>query len=233
MDGSDPKSGPSVATHTTNGISATHTTNGFLSQDLLINPTIQAVVRPIIPLVTAKVEVAQESLSPCQKVLPQANVTDAARLCARIFRTTGKIIGMERDHATPREASSFETRSIEIFQRPTFVATSASPTRIGNQDIFSSCHPSITKRVRNAELFDASINGFSAVNDHSTYYFSGVIGVETVSPEVGNINTCERMNFASNSVFGKTPKFVDLGLSPAHTTDKLKSVIGPATRAEG
>ena len=27
VDGSDPKSDPSVATHTTNGISATHTTN--------------------------------------------------------------------------------------------------------------------------------------------------------------------------------------------------------------
>ena len=41
------------------------------------------------------------------------------------------------------------------------------------------------------------------------------------------------MNFASNAVFGENPKFVDLGLLPAHTVDKLKSVIGPATRARG
>ena len=41
------------------------------------------------------------------------------------------------------------------------------------------------------------------------------------------------MNFASNSVLGETPKFVDLGLLPAHTTDKLKSVIGPTNRAGG
>ena len=41
------------------------------------------------------------------------------------------------------------------------------------------------------------------------------------------------MNFASNAVFRKNPKLVDLGLSPAHTADKLKSVIGPATRAGG
>ena len=41
------------------------------------------------------------------------------------------------------------------------------------------------------------------------------------------------MNFASNAVFGKNPKFVDLGLSIAHTADKLKSVIGPATRVQG
>ena len=41
------------------------------------------------------------------------------------------------------------------------------------------------------------------------------------------------MNFASNSVFGKTPKFVDLGLLPAHTANKLKSAFIPATRAGG
>ena len=70
------------------------------------------------------------------------------------------------------------------------------------------------------------------VNEHSTSSFSGVIGVETVSSEVSDINPRERMNFTSNSVFGETPKFVDLGLSPAHTTDKLKSVIGPTTRAK-
>ena len=41
------------------------------------------------------------------------------------------------------------------------------------------------------------------------------------------------MNFASNAVFGKNPNFVDLGLSTSHTADKLKSVIGPATRTGG
>ena len=41
------------------------------------------------------------------------------------------------------------------------------------------------------------------------------------------------MNFASNSVFGKTPKFVYLGLLRAHTADKMKSIFAPATRAVG
>ena len=41
------------------------------------------------------------------------------------------------------------------------------------------------------------------------------------------------MNFASNPVLGESPKFVDLRLSTAHTADKLKSVIGPVTRAGG
>ena len=57
--------------------------------------------------------------------------------------------------------------------------------------------------------------------------------METVSDEVADVNPRKKMNFASNYVFGKTPKFVDLGLSPAHTTDKLKSVFNSATRAGG
>ena len=65
------------------------------------------------------------------------------------------------------------------------------------------------------------------------YIVSGYISVlTTVHAEVADINPCERVNFASNSVFDENPKFVDLGLSPAHTTDKLKFFIGPATRAE-
>ena len=164
VDGSDPKSDPSVATHTTNGFSATHATNGISTQKILINPTIQAVVRPITPLVAVEVEVARDSLSPHQTVLPQANVTDAARPCARIFRNTRKVIGTERDRATPRYASSSKTRSRASCQSPMFVATSVSPTWIGNQYIFSPSHPSITKRGRKDEPFDASINGFSAVN---------------------------------------------------------------------
>ena len=81
VDRSDPKSNPSVATHTTNGIFDTDTTNVISTQKVLINPTIQAVTRLITLLITAKVEVSQESLSPCQTVLPQTNVMDAARPC--------------------------------------------------------------------------------------------------------------------------------------------------------
>ena len=41
------------------------------------------------------------------------------------------------------------------------------------------------------------------------------------------------MNFAINAVFDENPKFMDLELSPTHTADKLKSVIGPATKVRG
>ena len=57
--------------------------------------------------------------------------------------------------------------------------------------------------------------------------------METVSTKVDDVNPRERMNFASNSVFGKNPKFVDLRLSTTHTADKLKYIFAPATRAGG
>ena len=57
--------------------------------------------------------------------------------------------------------------------------------------------------------------------------------METVSAEVADVNLCKSVNFASNSIFGETPKFVDLGLSPAHTVDKLKFISVRVTRAGG
>ena len=128
VDGSDSKRDPSVANHVTNRISASDTTNIISTQKLFINPTIQAVFQPITSLVNAEVEVAQEILSPRQTSLPQANVTDAARPCARIFRTTGNIIGTERERATPRDASSSKMRYRANCQSPMFVATSVPPT---------------------------------------------------------------------------------------------------------
>ena len=57
--------------------------------------------------------------------------------------------------------------------------------------------------------------------------------METVSAEVADVNPCKRVNFTSNSVFSKKPKFVDLGLSTVNTADKLKSIFVLATRVGG
>ena len=139
---------PTLATHITNVISDTDTTNGISTQKLLINPTIQVVVGPITLLVASGVEGAQESLRPRQTVILQANVTDAARPCAHIFRTTGKVFGTKRDSTTPRDASSSKTRSRSIFQSPTFVAISVYPAQFRDQDIINPRHPgSIIKGI--------------------------------------------------------------------------------------
>ena len=119
VDGSDPKSDPSVGTHTTDVVSATDTTNGISTQKLyplFVKAAIQAV----------------------------------------------------------------ETRSKASCGSPSFAVTSVSPTRIGNQDIFSPSNSSTARRGSKADPFDASI-----------------------------------------------------GLSTVHISDKLKSVIIPATRVRG
>ena len=175
----------------------------------------------------------QDILSLHQTVLPEASVTDATHSCARILRGIyGKAIRTSRDDATPKNSSSYENSRFSS-QGPSCIGNYVYPTRTENQDIFSPSHPSITKRGSNAELFDASINRFSIVNGHYTSYFSGAIGLEAVSAEAAGVNLRKRMNFTSNSVLGETPNFVDLGILPSHTTDELKSSIGPATRARG
>ena len=233
MDGSDPKSDPRVATHTTNRILATHTTNGISTQKLLINPTIQAVFGPITPIIAAGVVGVRESLSPLQTVLLQSNVTDAVRNCARIYRTPEKVSGTERYGATPRDLYSSETNSIFSFQIPSFIVTSVSPAHFRDQYIVSPRHPSsIVKRVKSAEPFDARINGSPAKTIDSTSFFSHVMVLEAISGEFADIDASKRMNFASNSVLGETPKFVDLRISTVNTADKLDSVFAPVTRAE-
>ena len=221
MDGSDPKRDPRIATHATNRISATHSTNRISTQKLLSNPTIQVVVGPITSLVTAGVLGAREIFNPQLMVLPHANVTDAARPCAYIYHNTGKVIGTERDSATPREASSSDTRSISIFENPKFVAISFSAETFRDQDIVNPRLPvSIVKRDRSAEPFDTLINGNPAKNSGYTSFFSHVVGMEAVSREVSDVDVIKRMNFASNPALRKNPKFVDLQISTVNTLEK-------------
>ena len=60
-----------------------------------------------------------------------------------------------------------------------------------------------------------------------------MVGLEAVSGGVADIDAIKRMNFVSNPILGKTPKFVDLRLLTINTADKLNSVFVPVTRAEG
>ena len=58
-------------------------------------------------------------------------------------------------------------------------------------------------------------------------YSSGVIGLEKVPGEFTDVNVRKRMNFMSNSVLGKSPDFLDLGLLPYNIADKINSVFAP------
>ena len=181
---------------------------------------VQVFIGTINPLFTTDVVGVCDILSPFQTVLLKASVTDTVRSSARIFwGTPGKVSRKSRDDSMTRYVNYNDNCSLSSpipVSNPNYI----SPARFGNQEVISPSHPSIAKRGRNAELFDAPIDGTLAANGHYTSYFSGVICLEAVSGEVADVNAHERMNFASNSVLGETPKFVDLGLLSANTVDK-------------
>ena len=105
---------------------------------------------------------------------------------------------MSRDNATSQNIRSDENFRLSP-PSPVSNPNSVSPIRTRNQDIVSPTHPSIKKRGRNTEPFNASINGFFAINGHSTSYFSGIIGLGEFPREVAEVNARKRMNFANSS----------------------------------
>ena len=166
-------------------------------------------------------------------MLPEEIFTDAARSGARIFRNAREVIRTGRDRSTPRDVNTTVATAMLTPQGPILNSTSNSPTRNGNQDIVIPKRSIIATEARKAEPLDAPINRILAVHGHPTSIFSKVIGPKTVSGESANVYARKRMDFASNSVVAESPNFMDLGLSPAHTTGDLKSVISRATRIEG
>ena len=62
--------------------------------------------------------------------------------------------------------------------------------------------------------------------------FIKVIGPKTVPEESSDAYARKRMDFGSNSVISESPNFMDFRLSPANTSDKLKSVISSTARVE-
>ena len=116
-------------------------------------------------------------------------------------------------------------------QSPTFVATSVSPAQFRDQNIINPRHPGGNiKWDRNVDPFDAHINRNPTKNSDPTTFFSHVLGLKAVPREVADVDAIKRMNFASNPVLSKSPKFVDLRLSTVNTADKLNSTFAPATR---
>ena len=189
-------------------------------------------IRPIDQLVTEDVPVIRETLGARQTVLPKEIVADAACSGVHILWTPREVSHTGRDSSMPRDVNTAIVTAMLTLQSPNFIGTSDSPTQTGTQDIVSPRRSIIPQKGRNAEPLDAPINQFPAVHGHPTPIFSKAIGPKTVPKESTDVYACKRIEFASNSVVAEIPNFMDFRLSPANTTDKLKSVIGPNTRVE-
>ena len=225
---SNPSSDPKVATYTT---------NGKFTQKLLFSwfvpKIIPATIRPVDQIVTEDLPGIREILGSRQMVLPKASVTDSSRSGACILRTPRKVSCTSRDRSTPQDVKSSVATARLNPPSPILNSNSISPARTGTQDIISPRRSIITTEARNAEPIDAPITIFSAVNGHLTSFLSKVIGVEIFSRESTNVNARKRMDFASSSVIGESPNFLDLGMLPANTADKLKSVFAPLPEFKG
>ena len=174
----------------------------------------------------------RETLGVHQAVLPKDIVTDALHSGARILRTAREVSRTGKNDPTPRDFNTAVATPRLTPPIPSFKSTSSSPTWTQTQDIVGPSRYIITTKAKNTNPLDAPINGCLAVHGHSTFIFNIVIGPKTLPRESTNVHARKRMDFTSNYVIGESPNFMNLGLSPANTADKIKSVISPDTRFE-
>ena len=108
--------------------------------------------------------------------------------------------------------------------------TSAPQIHISIPEIVSPRGSIGPQKVRNTHPFKTSIIRFSPDHGHPTPIFSKVIGRKKFANESADIKSRCGMDFGHNCVVSESPNFMNFGLLPANTRDKLKSVIFPTTR---
>ena len=107
---------------------------------------------------------------------------------------------------------------------------SAPQISIRSHNIESSRRSIIPQEARNAKPLDASINRFMAKHTEPTPSLSNINGRKAVTNKRSDVYTRRWMKFGSDTLFSKNPNFMNFGLSPVNTTNKLGSIIVPTTR---
>ena len=231
---SDPKSDPLVATHTSDINSATDTTNVNSPHKLLANKDIPSVIQGVIPPVHRETEIWFSTrggdLHAVHKVLLEEIGTGADPSAARVFKDPPVINCKVARRPIPMDMNTYGVSLRVTTQVQPDTGTSAPPFLISSQEIGSPRGSIVTQKVRNSHPFTTSIHQFSPKHGHPTPIFSKVIGRKIVSNESADVNYFCEMYFRHNSVVSESQNFMDFGLSPANTPDKLKSVIVPTTR---
>ena len=137
-------------------------------------------------------------MKPLHVIISKEIITDAACNSAQvdsIVRTPSRAI-----HIIPRV-------NVEVF----------SPIR-GSNSSFAKCS-------RNFDPLNTSIDGSLAQERNLASFFTDKISVKRLPGEVVTyLDPSKRMNFES-SVLGKSPKFIDFGLSSANAMGKPNSVF--------
>ena len=107
---------------------------------------------------------------------------------------------------------------------------SAPPISIGIQKIEGPRWSIIPQNARNVDPLDAYINRFPYKHRDPTPIWSKIISSKVITDEIADVYARSPVDFGSDTVLSKNPNFINFGLSPVNTTDKLGSVIIPTTR---
>ena len=225
---SNPNSDPKVATYTT---------HGNYPHKLLTNREIPEIIQGVIPLVnqttTDGVATSRGDLHTLRTVLHQDIVTGATRSTLGVIKDP--LVINHRDAIGPIKV---DKNTVGIPPRTTTqvlngTGPSAYPIRIWRQKIEGTRRSIILQESRNAEPLDASINKYPVEHRDPTPGWSKIIGNKVVTDESVNIYMRGQTNFGSDTVLSKNPNFMNFGLLPVNTTDKLRSIIVLTARVGG
>ena len=224
-----------VATHTSDGneriITDTDTTNRNFPHKLLTNREIPAIVQGIIPPVNHTTADgfarSRRDLHAVCAVLHKKIVTGATHSTTGVLKDPPVINWKDASGLIPVNKKVVVIPLRTNTQVLTGIGTSAPPIIIGSQMIEGPRRSIIPQEARNSEILYSSINRFPDEHRDSTPGWSKIIGGKVVTNKIANVYTRIRMNFGSDTVLSKNSNFMDFGLSPFNTTDKLGSIIAP------
>ena len=165
-------------------------------------------------------------------VLSEEIFTGAAPSASHVFKDPPVVIWKVASRPIPIYMNTIGVSPRATTQFMTITGTSAPPIHIRCQEIGSPRGSIGPHEVINSHPFKTSINLFSPEHGHPTPIFSKVIGRKIVPDESADVYARKSMDFGSNSILSESPNFMNFGLSPANTPDKLNSVLSPTTRVE-
>ena len=172
------------------------------------------------------------ALHAVRAVLHREIVTCTRRSAASVLKDTLVVNWKDVGGLIPQDRNIIKISPRATTPVRTGTGPSAPPISIGSQKIGDPRGAIIPKEVMSADPLNASIDIIPSKHRDPTPTWIEVIGSKFINKSITNIYAHIRMNFASDTVFSKSPNFMDLGLSSVDTTDELRSVFTTTTRID-
>ena len=170
------------------------------------------------------------TLHAVRTILSNEIATDTVPSAARVFKDPPVVNWKDTDGTITQNGNTI--RNPPRSTTPVLVGAGpfVYPTKMGSQNIGVPRGSISPQEVRNAQLFDTSINGFFSEHRDPALTLSNAISRKFSNESSADIYLSCRMNLTRNTVLAKSPNFMNLGLSSVHTLDELRSVFITTTR---